>query len=549
MNILNAILCFGLFALLASCSSDSGGGSKSTAKVSECTTRDEEATEVAAGTAEDPILICNYEELKMIATHGLDKHYILGTDIDASDSWSEGTDSCNAYDPDGDPDIPETTPCTGMAPLGNLTGAFDGAGHEISNLFISSDAAKIGLFSDLAEGKSIKNVHLESIRVHGRATGAKVGGLLGSSSGVVSNASVSGKFSIGVTATSDYHMGGLVGAQGGAAGSEISNVRAFDIEMRDTGTSSALSTLVGSSAGGTISNCSVGGGDVQGGNRAGGVVGSASGTLSIESCAVEDTAMSSFKNVGGLVGYINATEVTINESYAKNTEVTSTSTQTYYSSAGGLVGLVNSGNLHIIMSYAHTSTVTTEGLGGGLLGHGGNVQIFYSHSYLGSVTANTAGGLVGISGTGTSIYSSASHTEVSGASSSGGLVGHLQQTELKNSYVTGAVEIDDSGTEGGLIAFPSSSEVSNSFWDTEATGQADSDGQLKTLGTGLTTANMQLGCGGSNSSNSICSLGATFSFGAGRYPKIRTCVSNNCTASDTSTHTISSGGLVGGQDW
>ena len=548
MKILNAILCLGFFVLLVNCSDGGSSGKKSTSKVSECATGDEEATEMAAGTAEDPILICNYEELKMIVTHGLDKHYILGADIDASDSWSEGDDSCNAYDPDGDPDIPATTPCTGMAPLGNLTGAFDGAGYTISNLFISSDAAKIGLFSDLAEGKSIKNVHLESMRVHGRATGAKVGGLLGSSSGVVRNASVSGKFSIGVTATSNYHMGGLVGAQGGAEGSEISNVRAFDIEMSDTGSASVLSALVGSSAGGTISHCSVGGGDVQGGKTAGGLVGSASGTLSIEDCAVEDTTISSLDRAGGLVGYVAATEVTVNESYAKNTEVTSTST-IVFSYAGGLVGWVNSGKLNIIMSYAHTPTITTGGRGGGLLGQGGSTQIFYSHSYLGSVTGYVAGGLIGLSKTGNSIYSSATHTEVTGSLEEGGITGNLQQAGLKNSYVTGVVSNPGEGEySGGLFGISSSSQVSNTFWDTEATGLTASDGEGETWGTGLTTANMQLGCGGSNSSNSICSLGATFSFGAGRYPKIRTCVSN-CTESDTSTHTISSRGLVGGQDW
>ena len=113
----------------------------------------------------NPIVICDYAGLKAMATHGLDKHYALGADINAEGSWAEGAANCTAYDgtivPSG------SGACNGWG-LGNLTGALDGGGFQIQKLYRRKEAGnkKLGLFDSLASGAILKNVHLSSVRIH-----------------------------------------------------------------------------------------------------------------------------------------------------------------------------------------------------------------------------------------------------------------------------------------------------------------------------------------------------------------------------------------------
>ena len=86
------------------------------------------------GTLTSPMTICHYQGLKDIA-NGLNKHYILGSDIDAMNSWSEGTADCTPYD---GTTIAASNPCGGMTPLGVFTGSLDGRDHLISHLYINA---------------------------------------------------------------------------------------------------------------------------------------------------------------------------------------------------------------------------------------------------------------------------------------------------------------------------------------------------------------------------------------------------------------------------
>ncbi len=126
---------------------------------------------------------------------------------------------------------------------------------------------------------------------------------------------------------------------------------------------------------------------------------------------------------------------------------------------GGVVG-INSGNVsHCYSTGSVTDTGTCTGSAnewwgvGGVVGLNlGNVSDSYSTS---SVTGNSyVGGLMG-GGTGSVV----------------------------NSYSTGSV----TGSEyvGGLVGYNLKDNVSNSFWDTQTSGQSSSDG-----GTGKTTAEM-----------------------------------------------------------
>jgi hypothetical protein len=129
-----------------------------------------------------------------------------------------------------------------------------------------------------------------------------------------------------------------------------------------------------------------------------------------------------------------------------------------------------------------SATVTGKDFVGGLVGvNGGTVSNSYSTA---SVTGNDyVGCLVGESwGFGTVIksYSTGSAT---GNYNVGGLVG-VNGGTVSNSYSTASVTGNSS--IGGLVGENERGTVSNSFWDTEISGQVISAG-----GTGKTTAEMQ----------------------------------------------------------
>jgi hypothetical protein len=98
------------------------------------------------------------------------------------------------------------------------------------------------------------------------------------------------------------------------------------------------------------------------------------------------------------------------------------------------------------------------------------------------------GGLVGRNdafedGEGT-VSNSYSTGSVTGNSHAGGLIGGSAHGTVSNCYSTGSVSSDES--VGGLMAFSYEDAVSNSFWDTQTSGKAGSDG-----GTGKTTSQMK----------------------------------------------------------
>jgi hypothetical protein len=174
---------------------------------------------------------------------------------------------------------------------------------------------------------------------------------------------------------------------------------------------------------------------------------------------------------------------------------------TGYIFVGSLVG-ANGGT--VSNSY-FTGSVTGTGNGiygstvGGLLGwNGGAVSNSYS---TGSVTGEAAvGGLVGVNGYGAlgTVSNSYSSSNVTGIDDVGGLVGHNGGGEnggtVSNSYSSSNVTgVDD---VGGLLGW-NGGAVSNSFWDTETSGQATSDGGIGRNTTGMqdiTTLSVVLTC-------------------------------------------------------
>jgi hypothetical protein len=192
--------------------------------------------------------------------------------------------------------------------------------------------------------------------------------------------------------------------------------------------------------GGVIENVGVvANGNVTGNGDVGGLVGKNEGTVSNSYCTGNVTGT---LNVGGLVGW----------------NFGGTVTDTY--STGNVIGLDNVG---------------------GLVGWNTGTA---SNSYAtGGVTGNTSvGGLVGKNaGSASNSYATGS---VNGTDNIGGLVGKNDSTgTVTNSYSTG--NVTGNTHVGGLMGRNQGTE-SNSFWDTQTSGQGSSAG-----GTGKNTTEMK----------------------------------------------------------
>jgi len=98
------------------------------------------------------------------------------------------------------------------------------------------------------------------------------------------------------------------------------------------------------------------------------------------------------------------------------------------------------------------------------------------------------GGLIGIESGNTSVYrvwNSYATGPVTGARNVGGLVGVISFSKVINSYSTGKVD-GDADDIGGLLGHLASGAVTDSFWDTETSGQSES-----AAGEGKSTDDMQ----------------------------------------------------------
>jgi hypothetical protein len=302
----------------------------------------------------------------------------------------------------------------GWQPIGTyddqFTGSFDGQGYEIRDFFIErADESGVGLFGDIGSGV-IKNIGVVSVTVTGDSS---VGGLVGSSTGTVSNS-----YSAGSVAGSEY-VGGLVGYSTGTV-------------------SDSYSVTV-----------------VTGSESVGGLVGVSTGTVSnsYSSVNVAGTGQQESLCLGGLVG-INTGNVS--SSYSSG-NVTGTGEQQSLS-VGGLAGL-NTGTVNDSHSSANvTGTGEQQSLYiGGLVGiNTGNVGNSYCRGNVigtGQQKLLCVGGLVGVNMGGSSYTGT-----VTNSYSSGNVTG-----EQRSLYVGGMV-----GANTGT--------VNNSFWDIETSGRTTSAG-------------------------------------------------------------------------
>ena len=87
------------------------------------------------------------------------------------------------------------------------TGTFDGGGHTIKGLTVTTNDQFVGLFGSIGYAGTVKNVMMEDVQITSNRSLGFAGGVAGYSDGTIENCSVSGSVS------GTVYVGGVVGAQ------------------------------------------------------------------------------------------------------------------------------------------------------------------------------------------------------------------------------------------------------------------------------------------------------------------------------------------------
>ena len=87
------------------------------------------------------------------------------------------------------------------------TGTFDGGGHTIKGLTVTTYDQFVGLFGYIGNAGTVKNVMMEDVQITSNRSSGFAGGVAGYSDGTIENCSVSGSVS------GTVYVGGVVGAQ------------------------------------------------------------------------------------------------------------------------------------------------------------------------------------------------------------------------------------------------------------------------------------------------------------------------------------------------
>ncbi len=310
-------------------------------------------------------------------------HYVQVANIDASPSrgWSGGA---------------------GFHPIEPFSGAFDGAGRQISALHINRpETDTVGLFSRLAEDGIAKGVVLLDAWVKGKNS---VGALVGFNDGTVMNSVVRSAQVSGSRAGAN--IGGLAGGNGGL--------------LIDSGASA----------------------EVDGGRYVGGLVGYVKAKGRVVGSTVRASQVRALESAGGLAGL--ALGATILYSSADAAVRVSGEGR---DNAGGLVGYSQGST--ILHCYATGSAIAVDGSrAGGLVGYSGST-IAYSYADVSVSGDSRIGGLVGINSG--SVHASYALGEVRGHFSIGGLVGNNIR-RIQDSYAANRV-VGESGSTGSLAGY------------------------------------------------------------------------------------------------
>jgi hypothetical protein len=390
--------------------------------------------------------------------------------------------------------------------LTSFVGTLNGQGYEIRDLFINRpDEDAVGLFAYVEQGGVIKDISA----VNATVTGERFVGIFAV---VGEGGSIEDVGVVNATVTGDYYVGGLAGCN--AYGTVSDSYSSGSV----TG-SYAVGGLVGANQRGTVSNSYY--------NYDEGLINGRK-VITIGALCGEDFQEwldnDKFLDVNERLSQENGYHVVNNVSDFKQLLAFGQNDALKFRLTKDL-DLVDEANFYIpylagefdgnghkisnlscnlssvsqiglfgcLASVGKVTEVGVENVNvtgsvwvGGLVGHN---QGIVSKSYsTGSVSTSDydAGGLVGCNeGTVSESYSTCN---VTGDWRVGGLVGENDGGTVSNSYSTGRVT--GNSFLGGLVGqnYESGAVLNNSFWDTQTSGQATSEGGR---GTGKTTAEMR----------------------------------------------------------
>ena len=181
----------------------------------------------------------------------------------------------------------------------SYTGTFDGGGHTITGLTVTTNDKYAGLFGYIGNAGTVKNVVMEGVLITSNNGSSQAGGVAGFSRGTIENCSVSGSVS------GTVYVGGVVGAQ----------------------------------RGGSITGCSSSA-TVKGTVDVGGVAGQTNSNATMTACYATgnvtlEIASQNIIDVGGAVGFNGGSRILA--CYATG-NVTSTGSSTVYVYIGGFCG-------------------------------------------------------------------------------------------------------------------------------------------------------------------------------------------------------------------
>jgi len=494
--------------------------------------------------------ITNAHQLQLINA-GLGGSYVLGGNIDLTQtSAATGTTPNYAgmwgpagFVPLGTDGAGNVWNGTAFAPFPNtgapgFSGALNGAGFTISNLYIANTAAPFtGLFG--VSSGAISNLTLANVNISG---GGHVGALAGLALvGSITNVSISGT----VTGTGNY-VGGLAGGVQAGSVTDSSSSAAVSGMIQTGGLAGYIATtaiLSGDSATGNVTGTSQTGGlagyalgaigtssasgTVNGTAQTGGLIGYSAGTISGSHAIGEVVIGASY--VGGLVGLQAAGSV--DQSSAAGS-VTGSGND-----IGGLAGAVQAGT---VTASTATGAVSGAAQTGGLVGYLASTASLTGDTASGNVTGtgNATGGLVGYA-MGALGNSSASGTVI-GTTQTGGLVGNMGAGAfLTGDTATG--NVTGTSQTGGLAGYSAGTIIGLSG----ANGTPSiSNGQV--TGTSYVGGLVGLQAGGSVSMASVISnVAGTGNYVGGLVGAVQAGTVSTSSASGTVSGQNETGGLAG----
>ena len=244
-------------------------------------------------------------------------------------------------------------------------GTFNGGGHTITGLTVTTSDQYAGLFGCIGSGGTVKDVTLEGVQITTTRNVGDVGGVAGYSYGNIENCSVSGSVS---GSGMNGFAGGVVGYQSGGfltGCSSSATVNAGNIAGGVAGSTDRGATLTACYATGDVTLESINSGS----SFAGGVVGDNTNRSTVIACYAWGSVTGSgigIIYVGGVTGNNNLG--TLTACYHAKGDVTGAS-----GSTGGVVGRNykdNYGSSIVTACYWNGTVTGDNGIGNDMVGNG-----------------------------------------------------------------------------------------------------------------------------------------------------------------------------------